>query len=75
LDEIGKLPDGQALKISFSKIKDVPVANLRSSIGRATKTRGIKIATYSDADDFYVWKRTSKTSSFERNVKRPKTDR
>jgi hypothetical protein len=70
LDEIGELTEGQALKIPLRKIKGVLVANLRSSISRATKTRGIKIATYSDAQYFYIWKRTAKTSSFERNVKR-----
>lgn len=75
LEEIDKLAEGQALKIPFGKIKGVPVANLRSSITRATKTRDIKIATYSDAKNFYVWKRTSKTSTFERNVKRRKADR
>jgi len=75
LDEIGKLSEAQALKIPLSKIKGVPVANLRSSISRATKTRDIRIATYSDAHNFYIWKRTLKTSSFERNVKRRKSDR
>jgi hypothetical protein len=74
LGEIEKLPEGQALKIPLSRIKGVPVANLRSSMSRATKTRDIKIATYSDARYFYVWKRTSKTSSFERKVKRLKPD-
>lgn len=74
LGEIDDLSDGQALKIPLTRIKGVPVANLRSSISRATKTRDIKIATYSDAQNFYVWKRTSRTSSFERKVKRTKSE-
>lgn len=74
LDELSSLPDGKALKIPLEKIKGVPVANLRSSITRATKMRDIDIATYSDEENFYLWKRTSKTSSYERKVKRSKTN-
>ena len=74
LDELGELPDGKALKIPFKRIKGVPIANLRSSITRATRLRGIDIATYSDEENFYLWKRTIKTSSYERKVKRSKNN-
>jgi hypothetical protein len=75
LGELERLPEGQALKIPLKKIKSVPIANLRSSISRATKMRDIAIATYSDEENFYIWKRTPKTSSYERNVKRMKSGR
>jgi hypothetical protein len=75
LDELDRLPEGDALKIPLKKIKGVPVANLRSSISRATKLRDIEIATYSDEKNFYLWRRTPKTSSYERKVRREKSSR
>jgi len=70
LEELASLPDGEALKVPLSEVKEISVAKLRSAVARATFSRGLKIATYSDDANFYLWKRTRKTSPYERNVSR-----
>lgn len=70
LDELATLPDGEAITIPLSEAKQLSVSKLRSAVARATSSRGLKIATYSDDTNFYVWNRTKKTARYERNVKR-----
>jgi hypothetical protein len=70
LTELSALPDGEAIKVPLEDIKGVSLANLRAAVARATSSHGLKIATYSDANNFYLWKRTKRTARYERNVTR-----
>jgi hypothetical protein len=69
LDEMSTLSDGEALKVPIADMKGVSMQNLRAAMARAASSRGLKIATYSDDEGFYVWKRTKKTGRYERNIK------
>ena len=55
LAELAELKDGEALKIVLSELGDTK-ENVRSALNRATRQRGIEVATSSDADYLYVWK-------------------
>ncbi|HWG17996.1 MAG TPA: hypothetical protein VN678_09050 [Acidobacteriaceae bacterium] len=55
LDSIASLKDGSALKIPLTDLPDTK-ENIRSALSRATRQRGIEIATSSDHDHLYVWK-------------------
>lgn len=55
LSDIGKLVPGSALKIPLSVLPDTK-ENIRSALNRATRFRGIEVATSSDAEFLYVWK-------------------
>jgi hypothetical protein len=70
LSELSALPEGEAIKVPLADIKGVSLANLRAAVARATSSRGLKIATYSDAENLYLWQRTKKTARYERNVTR-----
>jgi hypothetical protein len=70
LEDLSTLPEGEAIKVPLSDIKGVSVANLRAALARATSSHGLKIATYSDAENFYLWARTKKTARYERHVRR-----
>lgn len=54
LGDIDRLRSGQALKIPLSELPDSK-ENIRSALNRATRQKGIALATSSDADYFYVW--------------------
>ena len=56
LDALQHLADGRAIKIPLA---DYPgsVADVRSAIHRATSKQNIQVATSSDEEHFYVWKR------------------
>jgi hypothetical protein len=54
LSDIEQLRPGNALKIPLSQLPDSK-ENIRSALNRATRIRGIDVATSSDADYFYVW--------------------
>jgi hypothetical protein len=69
LDEMSTLADGEALKVPIASMKGVSMQNMRAALVRATSSRGLDIATYSDAEAFYVWKRTKKTGRYERKIK------
>jgi|ERR1035438_668344 hypothetical protein len=55
LSDIDQLGSGTALKIPLSALPDTK-ENIRSALNRATNSRGLEVATSSDADYLYVWK-------------------
>ena len=55
LSDISQLQDGQALKIPLSALPDSK-ENVRSALSRATRQKGIDVATSSDDHFLYVWK-------------------
>jgi hypothetical protein len=69
LEEMSTLGNGEALKVPTEALNGVSIQNLRAALARAASSRGLKIATYSDSEGFYVWNRTKKTERYERNIK------
>ena len=63
---LAKLPDNEAMKIPLETVQGVSLANLRSAVTRATKSRGVKIATFSDGESLFLWKRTAHSGRYER---------
>ena len=59
LADIAALKPNTALKIPLSALPDSK-ENIRSALNRATKQRGIDVATSSDADHLYVWRVAAK---------------
>ena len=55
LDDIDQLEVGAALKIPLAALPDTK-ENIRSALSRATRQRGLDVATSSDEDFLYVWK-------------------
>ena len=55
LSDIDQLGAGTALKVPLSALPDTK-ENIRSALNRATRFRGMEVATSSDADFLYVWK-------------------
>jgi hypothetical protein len=55
LNDIAQLEPGNALKVPLSELPDTK-ENIRSALNRATRERGLNIATSSDTDYLYVWK-------------------
>jgi hypothetical protein len=55
LNDISQLKEGAALKIPLSALPDTK-ENIRSALSRATRQRGIEIATSSDDEFLFVWK-------------------
>ena len=55
LSDLEQLKVGSALKIPLSVLPDTK-ENIRSALNRATRFRGIEVATSSDAEFLYVWK-------------------
>lgn len=60
LSDLERLTEGRALKIPLSALPDTK-ENIRSALNRATRQRGIEVATSSDADYLYVWKVEAKS--------------
>jgi hypothetical protein len=58
LSDIDQLEPGRALKIPLAALPDTK-ENIRSALNRATRQRGIELATSSDAEFLYVWKAES----------------
>jgi hypothetical protein len=58
LNDIDQLEAGSALKIPLSDLPDSK-ENIRSALNRATRQRGIELATSSDDEYLYVWKADS----------------
>jgi hypothetical protein len=55
LSDLEQLNDGSALKIPLSELPDAK-ENIRSALNRATRQRGMEVATSSDAEFLYVWR-------------------
>jgi hypothetical protein len=55
LSDIEQLEPGSALKVPLSELPDTK-ENIRSALNRATRERGLHVATSSDEDFLYVWK-------------------
>jgi len=55
LSDIDQLESGSALKVPLADLPDSK-ENIRSALNRATRQRGIEVATSSDAEYLYVWK-------------------
>jgi hypothetical protein len=55
LNDLEQLEAGRALKIPLAALPDSK-ENVRSALNRATRQRGIEVATSSDEDFLYVWK-------------------
>ena len=60
LEELESLPDGSALKIPVATLDGVTVANIRSAVHRATRSKSWKIESAADPENFYVWKNEGK---------------
>ena len=54
LSDLDQLQPGSALRIPLSDLPDSK-ENIRSALNRATRERGMNVATSSDAEFFYVW--------------------
>jgi hypothetical protein len=55
LSDLEQLAEGSALKIPLSELPDTK-ENIRSALNRATRQRGMEVATSSDSEFLYVWK-------------------
>jgi hypothetical protein len=55
LNDLDRLEQGSALKIPLGELPDSK-ENIRSALSRATRQRGIDVATSSDASHLYIWK-------------------
>jgi hypothetical protein len=55
LSDIERLDHGTALKVPLSALPDSK-ENIRSALNRASRQRGIIVATSSDAKFLYIWK-------------------
>jgi len=55
LADLEMLEHGSALKVPLSELPDSK-ENIRSALNRATRQRGMNVATSSDAEHLYVWK-------------------
>lgn len=54
LSDICRLEPGRALKVPIAALPDSK-ENIRSALRRATRRRGIEVASSSDQDFFYIW--------------------
>jgi hypothetical protein len=56
MDDLRKSQSGFAVTIPLASIGGISALNLRSAIVRASSKEGIRVATSSDDENFYVWK-------------------
>ena len=61
LGDLDLLEPDHALKVPLAQLPDSK-ENIRSALNRATRQRGIEVATSSDAEFLYIWK-AQKTAS------------
>ncbi len=62
LRDIGQLKENSALKVPLTALPDTK-ENVRAALSRATRQKGIDIATSSDSEFLYVWKPVLPTSA------------
>jgi hypothetical protein len=55
LSDIDQLKPGTALKVPIAALPDSK-ENIRSALNRATRQRGMEVATSSDTEFLYIWK-------------------
>jgi TusA-related sulfurtransferase len=55
LSDIAQLEDGSALKVPIAALPDTK-ENIRAALNRATRQKGIEVATSSDDSHLYIWK-------------------
>jgi hypothetical protein len=55
LSDIDQLESGTALKVPLAALPDTK-ENIRSALNRATRQKGLDIATSSDEGHLYIWK-------------------
>jgi hypothetical protein len=55
LSDLEQLKTGSALKIPLSALPDSK-ENIRSALNRATRQKGIEVATSSDDGHLYIWR-------------------
>ncbi|MGD0939520.1 MAG: hypothetical protein ABR905_07385 [Terracidiphilus sp.] len=55
LNDIDNLETGNALKVPLQALPDTK-ENIRAALNRATRQKGLEVATSSDAAFLYVWK-------------------
>jgi hypothetical protein len=60
LNQLERLPSGNALKVPLSALPDSK-ANIRAALNRATHQKGVTIATSSDSGHLYLWKAEEKS--------------
>jgi len=67
--ELDALGDAEAMRVPLSSVDGVSLANLRSAVSRATKSRGVRISTFSDGHSLFLWKKSPGTTRYERKRK------
>jgi hypothetical protein len=55
LSDIEQLSPGSALRVPLAALPDSK-ENIRAALNRATRQRGIEVATSSDEEHLYIWK-------------------
>jgi hypothetical protein len=55
LSDIDQLAPGSALRVPLAALPDSK-ENIRAALNRATRQRGIDVATSSDEENLYIWK-------------------
>ena len=55
MSDLDQLESGQALKVPISELPDTK-ENIRAALNRATRQRGMDVATSSDAEFLYIWR-------------------
>jgi hypothetical protein len=55
LSDIERLASGSALKVPLNALPDSK-ENIRAALNRATRQKGIEVATSSDEGHLYVWR-------------------
>ena len=54
LQDLDKLKEGAAIQVPLAELAEAK-AKVRSALNRATRKAGMKVATASDGDFFYIW--------------------
>ena len=60
LSDIDQLAPGSALRVPLAALPDTK-ENIRAALNRATRQRGVEVATSSDEEHLYIWKSDSES--------------